>query len=66
MNTPGFAFYKMGKSDDEYIERMLRDKSKRLKVYFKKNSKVTDLQKFISDNSGIPLVSNLNLFNIKE
>lgn len=58
-NTPGLTFYKMGSKDDEYAERFLRNKTKRLKVYFKKTAKVLDLQKFISDNTGIPMVNNL-------
>jgi len=44
----------MGAKDEDYADRFLRNKSKRLKVYFKKNSKVLDLLKFISDNTGIP------------
>eukprot|EP00330_Aristerostoma_sp_ATCC50986_P005950 CAMPEP_0114579608 /NCGR_PEP_ID=MMETSP0125-20121206/3944_1 /TAXON_ID=485358 ORGANISM="Aristerostoma sp., Strain ATCC 50986" /NCGR_SAMPLE_ID=MMETSP0125 /ASSEMBLY_ACC=CAM_ASM_000245 /LENGTH=207 /DNA_ID=CAMNT_0001770441 /DNA_START=1456 /DNA_END=2079 /DNA_ORIENTATION=+ len=54
MDSPGLAFYKMNNKDDQYQTRFMKNKQRRLKVYFRKNSKVIDLLKFISENTGIP------------
>jgi len=56
LDTPGLAFYKMGSKDDEYVTRFLNNKTRRIKIYMKKNYKVYDLLKFISDQTGIPQV----------
>jgi len=54
LGTPGLTFYKRGNRDEEYATKFLKNKSKRLKMYLRKNFKVYDLLKYISDSTGIP------------
>lgn len=56
LGTPGLTFYKRGNRDEEYATKFLKNKSRRLKMYLRKNYKVYDLLKYISDSTGIPQV----------
>jgi len=57
LETPGLTFYKRGNRDEEYATKFLKNKSRRLKMYLRKNYKVYDLLKYISESTGVPQVS---------
>ena len=61
LKTPGLTFYKRGNRDEEYATKFLKNKSKRLKMYLRKNFKAHDLLRYISESTGIPQVMKIFL-----
>mmetsp|Transcript_10577 Transcript_10577/g.9143 ORF Transcript_10577/g.9143 Transcript_10577/m.9143 type:complete len:239 (-) Transcript_10577:1919-2635(-) len=55
INTPGLTFYRMGNNDKDFDVRFFKKtKHRRLKIYVRKNYKVSDLMEFISQQTNIP------------